>query len=277
MRFIHRVGLRATEAQLEQLEKLGVTPKKPAKLPGARPLLVFDIDEAHTDWEAVSRLLHEWGASDLLRTEFSRSEIAHARWLQLQARTHTGYPQPDEDSFGYREATYDFSHACKSCGVGRRQNAPFQMTGEPRWGLNGLLQMNWIFDEFFARTDVWESVFAPHGVQKREVLDTSGRVLESVVQLVIEQGVDVCTTGLANRLCAECSEPIYAPVTRGMFPALTTEPASAAARTNQYFGGGAWGYRPVLIRADLAASLTAAEVRGFRLRPVANCDLREHS
>ena len=145
---------------------------------------------------------------------------------------------------------------------------------EPRWGRRGVLQLNWVFDEFFAKPDVWESVFRPYGVGKRPVLNVRGRELVTVVQLDVVEVVPVRTEGPPGRLCPRCGRVICLPVTRGPFPALTREPVNAIARTRDYFGSGASAFRPVLVRSDLARALLDSRVRGASLRPVAPAEAK---
>jgi hypothetical protein len=118
-----------------------------------------DIDEASDAWPAVRDWLTRHRAVDFVTTKFSSSEIAEAAWLELQPEWHHGYPQPNEGEFGYRRATYDSSDWCDECWMGLKQNAPFQMKGEPKWGRRGILQLNWVFDEYFVTPEVWSSVF----------------------------------------------------------------------------------------------------------------------
>ena len=93
----------------------------------------------------------------------------------------------------FRQASYDLGQFCERCGVGLKQTAPFQMIGEPKWGKRGILQLNWVFDQFFATPGIWASVFDPHGVASRVVTDTKGRELKTVVQLVAREEIDIAT------------------------------------------------------------------------------------
>jgi hypothetical protein len=237
-------------------------------VPAAGPV-TFEIDEADSAWPAVAAWVQRQRPVDLVRTEFTRAEIDAAEWLQLQPTWHYGYPQPREDSFGYRSATYDPNTRCAACGAGLTQCAPFQMKGEPRWGRNGLLQLNWVFDEYFATPDVWRTVFAPAGVAARPVVNRAGTELSTVVQLVIGDPVPVAVDGRPSRRCPTCDRDIYLPVVRGPFPALAGRTDQALVWSREWFGGGAQAHRQVLIRADLASALTAAKVRGATLRPLA--------
>jgi hypothetical protein len=232
-------------------------------------VMTFEIDEADPRWPDVASWMERRQPAGMVRTEFTSSEIGSARWLEMRTTWHHGYPQPGEGEFGYRRATYDLVDWCQSCGSGMRQNAPFQLKDEPRWGNKGLLQVNWVFDEFFVKPEVWETVFRPHGVARRPVIDTRGNELVTVVQLVVEEAVPVAASGLPGNRCPRCGQMIYLPVARGAFPALMEEPRDAIARTREYFGSGASASRPVLVNSSIAQALVQAKVRGVALRPVA--------
>jgi len=235
---------------------------------GASGLVTFELDESHKSWPKVQRWVAARRAVDIVRTQFSKQELANAEWLELMPDWHHGYPQPDEDVFGYREATYDLTGYCPQCGTGLRQKAPFQMKSEPKWGRNSILQLNWIFDEYFVTPEVWAKVFDPHAVSSRPVLDTGGTELKTVVQLTVEQEISIVTEGLPTERCARCGELKYVPVMRGCFPALAHEPAGHMAKTRQYFGSGASASKRVLISQELALALAAENIRGASVRPV---------
>lgn len=234
-------------------------------------LVTFELDESHEAWPNVRDWIVRRRALDIISTKFSTAEIAEAKWLNLEANWHHGYPQPNEGEFGYREATYDLTHYCEKCGIGMKQKAPFQMKGEPRWGKRSILQLNWVFDEYFVAPDIWVSVFKPHGIECRPVTDTKDTELKTVVQLVAHEEVGIATDGLLTdeAACSVCGRRKYLPVTRGPFPALMSEPSAAMVKTKEYFGSGASAHRGVLISQTIARALIAEGVRGASFRPVA--------
>lgn len=188
---------------------------------------------------------------------------------------HHGYPQPDDLNSGYLAATYDLTNYCERCGIGLKQKAPFQMKGEPKWGKKGILQLNWVFDEYFVTPETWRSVFKPHGVESRPVLKANGAQLKTVVQLVAQEEVDIVTAGLSTEeaACSTCGRTKYLPVTRGPMPALTTEPSTAMVKTREYFGSGASANKDVLVSHRVGEAFATARMKGASLWPVAqgNC------
>lgn len=269
MKILHRIGFVASDAQRTVLHALGVKLRSEITMPGgADPFVAFDIAENDGSWLQIRALLQRWGISEgAVRTEFSRSEVETARWLDIGA-WHHGYPQPDEDVFGYRQATYDLTEWCGHCGVGKRQKAPFQMKGEPRWGRNSVLQLTWIYDELFVKPEVWASVFRPAGIGARPVTNRKGHELTTVVQLAIDEKVSMATEGLPTERCGTCNRVKYLQVTRGPLPRLNTDPSGAMARTSEYFGSGAQADHLLLVSQTLARALAAERVRGTYYRPV---------
>lgn len=269
MRIMHRVAFAATPAEKQQLDDLGIKLSTVTAMPGGGdPFIAFDIAEDDPRWLQLRSLLHRWGRSEgNVSTSFTKKELESARWLELGA-WHHGYPQPDEDVFGYRQATYDLADWCETCGIGMKQKAPFQMKSEPKWGRNGILQLIWVYDELFVTPKVWTTVFKPHGIGSRPVMNTKGVELKTVVQLVVDENVGVVTEGLPSERCARCGRAKYLPVTRGPFPALTGKPSHAMAKTREYFGSGAAAQKRVLVSQELARSAIAEKVRGASFWPV---------
>lgn len=271
MKFIHKVSMRMTAEQREALEGLGARVPEGTKGPWSTlPLVAFTVSEDDAKWEQITALLESWGAHRHFETTtFSKQEIEKASWLELGVKAHTGYPQPDPENDGYMAVTYDMSAACPKCYIGRRQKAAFRMRGEPAWGKKGLLQMNWLFDEFFVPPAVYEEVFAPFGIASRAVESSSGRPLRTVLQLVVDELADVNMADCDSWTCPECGRTVYWPTTRGPFPSLTGEPTGAMVHTRQFFSGGGWAYPRVLVRADLARAMRNADLRTATYWPVA--------
>ena len=266
MQFIHRISISSSPKIQAELAGMGIVvgPGGPVTR-----LVTFVVDESHESWPEVQRWIAARRPIDIVSTKFSKQELASAKWLELMANWHHGYPQPDEDVFGYLEGTYDLSEYCRECGTGLKQRAPFQMKGEPKWGRNGILQLNWTFDEYFVTPEVLVTVFEPHGVGYKEVLNTRETELKSVVQLVVEREINIVTEGLPAETCARCGRVKYLPVTRGPSPALAGEPAGHMVKTREYFGSGGSAHKGVLISQDLANALASENVRGASVRPVA--------
>jgi hypothetical protein len=264
MKIIHRIALATTDADRLEVARLGLRALGTGRVPDA--YMAFDVAESDREWPEVERWIRRRGmVSDVVRTEFTTTEIETARWLNLQPEWHFGYPQP-EDS--YIAATYDLSDYCRVCGVGKKQMKPFVMSGQPRWGSRSIVQLNWIFDEYFVRADEWSKALAPLGVRARPVVDLQGQEIPTVVQLVASECVDISTVSLEASACPACGRTRFLPLTRGFLPSLVSCPSSPLVRTAQYFGSGAEAHNEIIASHALAAAVRAAKMKGVSFRPV---------
>lgn len=261
MKIIHRVSFASSVPLQRELAKIGISVRDSG-------FVSFEIDEADTGWSLLKSWIERHGAVDIILTTFSAEEVTNARWLELIADRHQGYPQPDEDAFGYRQATYDLTGWCERCGVGKKQKAAFQMKAEPQWGRNEILQMNWVFDELFAKPEAWERLLKPLGVDCRPVISVHGAKLSTVVQLVLEVEVEIDSTGILFERCAKCRRIKYLPVARGAFPALVATPTSVLAKTREEFGSGAQANKRIIVAQELARRFARERIRGISFRPV---------
>ncbi len=267
MKFIHRISINATPEVRAELAGMSIIVGRGNAI--TSNVVTCEVDESFESWPAVDRWIARRHALDIVTTEFSDEELATAKWLTLHPSWHRGYPQPDESNFGYLEATYDLSEYCARCGSGAKQDAPFQMRAEPKWGRHSILQLNWVFDEYFVKPDLWAQVFGPRAIGHRAVTTPKGTELKSVVQLVPTEEVDVITESLSVEGCRSCGRAKCRPVTRGESAPLVSEPVGHMARTKQYFGSGRSANRGVIVSQELATALRKQNVRGASVRPVA--------
>jgi hypothetical protein len=228
--------------------------------------VTFTISDSAESWPAIETWIARRRPSDILLTHFSARELDAASWLAMRASWHHGYPQPEEKS-AYLSATYDLSAYCAACGTGRRQVHPFRMKREPRWGSRGILQLNWIFDEFFVRPDVWELVFKPRGITSMPVLAADGGDISSVLQLVIDDEVSFDVAPLTREHCGACGNDKYIPVTRGKLPEFARQPTADLCRSLQWFGSGKEAHHEVIVSQDLRQAMKAHRVRGTEFVP----------
>lgn len=156
MKVVHHVTLFGPLV-LDELRQLGFDEK------------TIDVEESDPRWPKILALLAEHDGIDLPRTYFTEDELAAADWLTMLPDWHHGYPQPEDDNSGRPADTFDQSSQCATCGIGVRQTGPYRMKTEPKWGRRHILQLNWVFDEFFVKPDVYVQVFERFGVGVRKV------------------------------------------------------------------------------------------------------------
>ncbi|HET6229657.1 MAG TPA: hypothetical protein VFE05_06205 [Longimicrobiaceae bacterium] len=261
MRITHHISL-AVDAELElRFRALG--------LDVGQGFATFDVDEANPNWEAIARIVAEHLAVHLVFTTFTPAELRAAEFVKIGPDWHHGYPQPEDT---YREVTYDLRDYCEQCGIGGVQKAPFRMKSEPKWGKRSLLQLNWVFDEYFVEPSAWETVLKPLGIETQPVLHhRTGKPLDTVLQLTIPKVADA---GLKlgdhpHTWCTRCERKKYLPFTRGCFPSFASDsPSAPIAKTQEWFGSGASASRAVVISKSVYAALSSNRLRGCTYSPL---------
>jgi len=255
MQIIHRISVSTTPQIRKELADLG--------LAVGEGFVTFEVEESNPAWPEFGSWISRRGAVDVVSTKFTAAELKAASWLALAPTWHCGYPQPED---GYLEVTYDLSGYCPACGIGAVQRGPFRMKGEPKWGRNEILQLNWVFGEFFAKPALWSRAFERVGVQSRAVLDADrASPLSTVVQLVVADEVDVDAAGLPFETCSRCHRPKLHPHARGFFPPVLQVDGERVVRSRQWFGSGASAYQVVLAPAAVVRALKG--VRGVTFVP----------
>ncbi len=263
MKIQHRVGLDLPTFEIELLRDQGVD------LPEDLDILI--IDEAHPAWKFVASKIAKYDLFDFVQTKFSEADRKKASLLTMGTSWHWSYPQP-EDS--YRESTYDPSApgCCKTCWLDHEQNAPFRMKSEPKWGTRHVLQLNWVFDEFFVRPEVYHDVFEKHRITSMPVIHhKTGKELKTVVQLVVDTISDISLEidNHATEHCDECGRDKLQPWARGYFPSFDGDPPEEAMfKTQEFFGSGGSANRAIVITSDLYQELKKLKIKGIECSPV---------
>jgi hypothetical protein len=254
VRIVHRVSNNIDPAKQQELLSLGVVV--------GIGFETFLIDESSPSWEGIRYLIDKWHCIDYVETKFTASELATVDYLQVMPAWHHGYPQPEDD---FPSPTYDLANYCQKCGIGKAQNAPFRMKREPNWGKKHILQLNWVFDEFFVLPEVWEGVFKPIGIGYLPVVQhRTGKELRTVVQLNINKMVqlDALIEEYPSKTCEVCGHKKYLPICRGYFPPFTTDPSCQLCRTREYFGSGGSAWNATIVANQLYRVLLERKLRG---------------
>lgn len=270
MRIIHRVTENINDDQRRELDSLGIKFVHEGIGPTAG-LVVFPIAEDDSSWPTIASFIKQWNSLDIVYTEFNSSELNSAAYLKMSAAWLHGYPKPDSD-FGYLEATYDLKDYCESCGAGAKQIAPFRMKGEPKWGKKHIMQLNWVFDEYFVLPSVWEEVYRPLGIGHRSVLGhRTGKELSTVVQLEIKQTAKstlLLDDTYPTEICKVCNRKKYYPITRGFFPAFAADPSCQIFKTQEVFGSGASAWNAIIVNSEAYRTIEEHKLRGVVFHPL---------
>jgi hypothetical protein len=257
MKIVHRISFSSEPETARFFAECGITIADSG-------FVSIDVSEDSGHWRAIEQWAERRRPVDIITTKFTSRERDESAWLELVSDWHHGYPQPADD-FGYRRVTYE--GGCDSCGVGRRQVAPFRVSPSPKWGRRNILQLNWVYDEFFTTPGLWDDLLQSHGVKSRSVQNARGAVLDSILQLDLSSEVEVEVDGLESEVCDSCEQKRYARPVRGHSPLpLDTSLSADLFRSQQWFGSGANSYRLVLLSQRLRGVLEGA-MRGASMRP----------
>lgn len=230
----------------------------------------FQIEESDPRWPDVEALVRQYNLCDSVRTDFSSDECKRAEYLEMLPTWHYGYPMPDEGNFGYLRG-FDLSDYCPDCGIELRQLAPFQMKGAPKWGRRSILQLNWVFDEYFVKPELWTAIFEPLGIGFTPVLSAKNQiVIDSVVQLKVEPLVELDLADAAFEVCRRCRRKKYLPIARGFAPKPISTTDHTMMKSQEYFGSGASAFRMVFVSNPLYETLSKARIRGVTYSPCAS-------
>lgn len=266
MKITYRFSISWNSTRVAQLERLGqVVEQRVPEAPDGG-IAICLVEEGQPGWVEVSELIRNWKAFTYVTTEFTPEEIAGADYCRLIGEHNNGYPQPEDE---FIPVTYDTSDYCETCGTGLKQNAPFRVRNNLKWGRNDFLKLFLIPDEFFMRSEGWQSLLAPICVAAREVADVRGKPLESVIQLDIDERVALDMGDAEGQACSDCGRQRYAPHNRGFFPAPLGRPDAPIFRSQEYFGVGHSGFNCILVNASVAAFIQSKGLRGVRLWPCA--------
>lgn len=177
---------------------------------------------------------------------------------------------PDND-MGYLYNTYEAKDMCGECGIGKIQKDDFRVRKVPKYPFWGL---GWIFDEFFVRTDLYEKIFKPLGIECRPLRKyKDDSIIDSYVQLVIpviNEPLNLSTYD--SELCSKCGMIKYNPKTHGYYP-LHEYPLPYIYKSKEYFGGGFSANRKIFVSSVLRDLMI--ENKMLRIRDFVPCSKSE--
>jgi hypothetical protein len=199
-------------------------------------------------YSKLAFLFENWEVLDTLGVEFTKNEILTADYCVVDRWSLFGYPMPDND-MGYLYNTYDTKNMCGECGIGKIQRDDFRLRRVPKHPFGGI---EWIYDEFFVRTDLYEKIFKPLGIECRPLRKyKDDSIIENYVQLVIpviDEPLDL--SYYESYTCPKCGATKYDAMTFGYYP-LQENPLPHIYKSKEYFGDGFSANRKIFVSAHL--------------------------
>lgn len=183
MRLRHHIRDRNKPHFIAVLTKLGITYKVSGGSSQYFDLFVFDDDAR---WPILRDLAKEHFVRVYHSPVYIREDITSAQWLLTHATADAGYPQPEKD-FAYRSATFDLTNCCPRCSIGKIQDRPLRLTGEPKNKTAHFFSPQWEHQIILVRPEV-QKVFQEEGVTGVRYLTPLKRrtdiPLTSVIQIL---------------------------------------------------------------------------------------------
>ena len=257
MRFKRFISVNAEPDVLRRLRKEGVPINDPDNFAN---VFMWEDDPKWPIVESVTRHLDTFRRID---TEFSRQELDSSAYVTNDYIWTAGYPVPEE---GYKELVYDLSDYCKRCGAGLVQEAPFRMSGEPKWRSRSFMSLNGVPARFFMRPEVYSTVFKPLGLGCWPVLNKRGdRELETVVQLKVDIEVELdLPPGLRSWVCPVCGRLKYWRPSYGFQPGPAVETDAPVFKAAQNYGCDSYqAYKEVCFSHAVYEEIVRLRLRGF--------------
>jgi len=260
MRVYHRLSLSVDEEIQQKLLSIGIDIEIGFN--------VIEIDEDSSMWIILKNMIDGWHVVDIVDTKFTKTELDNADYLQICPSWHCGYPMPD-DNFEYLNVSFDLSNYSRESGIVRVQKSPIRIKGEPKWGKKHIMQLNWIFDIYFVRPEIWENIFKQFKIETMPVIHyRKNTTLDSVLQLVPQGTVSLDMTGYPYETCLKTGIKKYLPVTRGFFPAIIGECRLNFMLSNEFFGSGASAFNAAIISNALYKEIIKNKIKGVSFVPL---------
>jgi hypothetical protein len=254
------------------LDQAGIDHKYEESIVGKTVFLL--ISESNPKWPVLEEAIDSFDVLHSVELKFSMKDIRKAAWCDLGVTSHFGYPQPEAD-FGYQNVTYVSGSACDTCGVGAVQSSPFRFRKDPSQKRLHLLQLNWVFDAFFASVEARSHIEAAGLVGMTFgpiVLHKTGKVIAKRFQMHVTETLPpvVDTSRLTTELCSECRSSKYNYPTGESLKIAesTTNLKLDIVKTSEWFGSGGSAFRIVLISQRFANLILDQRWRGVSLSPV---------
>ena len=264
MRIYHYICFNASPDHVTELERVGISIK-------AKNSAAFSVYDDDSRWPEVQCLLNSWHVKWRDHIEYSDEDLSSSAYLHIIGAPEAAIPHPEKKS-GWKAATYDLSKYCGTCGSHKLQIHPFQLIEAPKFGTDDVVSLYWVYDEYFVRTEIWNRVFQPFGIESLPVLRHESRLpLETVVQLKID---DISQFPLDagdkwdSSVCAVCGQKKNCGSPRTpYFPQFVGNPEGHLFKTQELFGAGLISARAVVCSNELDRVRMSAGVRGLKFEP----------
>jgi hypothetical protein len=271
MERVHRIFSNNDQIFKAALDRAGIAHKCEESIVGKLVLLLISESDLH--WPQVEKLLTAHDVFHAVEKRFTVAEVAAASWCTLGVTSHFGYPQPEGD-FGYRRTTYE-PVGCMQCGIGFIQAGPFRFRSTPTQRRSQMIQLNWVFDEFFvsaqARAHLEAAIIT--GIQFcSPVIHKSGQSVSGWFQMQVLNTLEpiIAVDSFVTETCPVChNRKFHYPQTQALELLRKLPDFSAdVIKTAEWFGSGGEAHKLVLVSRRFTQLVLERHWRGVSLEPI---------
>ncbi|MFK8288386.1 hypothetical protein ACI76W_03920 [Capnocytophaga canimorsus] len=247
---------------------------------------VFEIENTSADFQEVKNYFEDWEKNTSCRAIFSEEERSKASHLYVFANFYLGYAQPDTqkevddfpypfDVYPYYKGVFEIVNTDENYGVLKgRQIGNYKLKNEPKWGKNTIGSIHYAEDSLFVPLQIYKDVFAPLGILSKSVLNyTTQKPLSDVVQL-LPQGISKSPLQLSEKYIRLTEHIEKWGITKFVLRDDMTYPVFLENNntedffyTQEYFGGGSFTKRGMIISQKLYQVLKKNKIKGLNYIP----------
>jgi hypothetical protein len=229
--------------------------------------ILFSLDSQDPRWQSCERLFRADPDCFRVECEFTSDEVLSANWVMLSLMPR-GFPQPED---GYLSSTYSLTARCACCGIGREQIAPFSVKGNLLRKADICCTLEWVGDAAFVPSEIFTARLHHLTIASRPILDfrTSSPIpnwCQLIPQCELEFAAIPPAPEYVEHRCEFCGRRKWRR-SPGGFLAPVVPPAGQAilAQSTEWFGEGAFAFRPLLAHRTLVRTLVelGADWRGW--------------
>ena len=140
----------------------------------------------------------------------------------------------------------------------------------PKFSPRKVLQLNWVYDEFFVQKEIWEAIFSPLGIGMKPIKHVKSlQEIAGVVQLDIpDSSINLSLDAYPYEKCFKCKRKKYLPISRGFFPSIKEGTNMDIFKAADYFGDGHSASKAVIVSANLYRLICEKKLKGVSFAPL---------
>lgn len=254
--------------------------------------LEFFIYEDNPRFQELKKAIQAFDIIAQVGTIYDKADEAQANWFIVSTGQYQ-YPQPED---GYKEATFDLSHYCNICGIGKVQNAPYRLKSEPKQQNSQFWGLHWEYEPIFVRQEA-KNILEQEQIQgvrfSQPVLHRKNIPVQGIYQLHMDMTLNPgfnpyntnritckinneenCNLNSDTKCCGRIK--FHHPRRGGyLFEAATFSANKDIALSHEYFGSGASANRLVIVSKRFKEIMDKYKLKGLEFVPIVHSKLEQ--